>query len=161
MSRLCCHNREVIGSEVNVELVCEVRREKTGDTSLLGATRETCDSILFLPLYLLSMVYLSLHIWVLVKNGTLSDKCTLIIDVTAIVNCCCEVVYNLHHTHCILRKVKVLLWVRIYVPFKLLELWPINLSQLLEEEMKTHSTLAVAMCIFVYFQLHDLKMEKI
>ena len=150
MSRLCCHNREVIGSEVNIELVCEVWREKTGDTGLLGAARETCDSILFLPFDLLSMVFLSLCFWVRVKNCTLSDKCTLIIDITAIVNCCCEVIYNLHHTHCILRKVKVLLWVRIYVPFKLLELWPINLSQLLEEEMKTHSTLAVAICISVY-----------
>ena len=150
MSRLCCHNRKVIGSEVNIELVCEVWREKTGDTGLLGAARETCDSILFLPFDLLSMVFLSLCFWVRVKNCTLSDKCTLIIDITAIVNCCCEVIYNLHHTHCILRKVKVLLWVRIYVPFKLLELWPINLSQLLEKEMKTHLTLAVAIGIFVY-----------
>ena len=56
MSILRLNDREVRVSEVDVELVSEIRREKNRYTCLLGKAWEPCKPKLFSPFYLLAAI---------------------------------------------------------------------------------------------------------
>ena len=49
---------EVLASEVYVQLVCEVWREKNRYTELIGEAWVPCNPIIFFPFYLLPVVLL-------------------------------------------------------------------------------------------------------
>ena len=77
------------------------------------------------------------------------------VNVTAVVNCCCEVVNYFHQAPCIMAQVEMLLWAIIDVPLELLKILLFFAPQQLKIEMESHFALATCFCILVVPQLHD------
>ena len=92
------------------------------------------------------------------------ELASFIVDGAPIVDCCREVVDNLHHTHRIPTQVEVLLRFVINVPLKLLELVDcvfLPLSKNVKEEVEEHSTITAFASVFISFQPHDFEVIQI
>ena len=137
---------ELLLVQVDLELEGEVGREEEGDAGLLGKQFGIpLDPKLNLPLDELAVVFGQIFLRRLDNGGLPQEIAIIIVDGASIVDCCREVVDNLHHAHRILAQIEVLLRFVIDVPLEVLQLVVFIRALLLKdvkEEVESHFAFA-------------------
>ena len=82
------------------------------------------------------------------------------INVAPVIDRRCEIIYHLHHSHCVFAQVEMLLRTLIDIPFKLVKMnISLSLLEYFKEEVETNLAFTNCFCILIAFKLHNFKVE--
>ena len=85
----------------------------------------------------------------------------MVVNISSSIDCCGVIVDDFHEASSVFAQIEMLFWVRVNIPFKLIQFVSNLLSKQLKEEMEAHCTLAHILSVFMHLELHNLEVEEV